>query len=123
MKPIPDSSPNHINLKGRGASPGIVKGPARVIRKTSDFDELKDNEIVVIEQTAPELGPFLLKAAGLVTEKGGRFCHAAIFSKERGITAVVGVPNALTVCELSQDAWICANGTSGEVIVMEGGDS
>jgi pyruvate,water dikinase len=80
-------------LKGLGASPGIVSGAARVIRKLDGLDKVAEGDIIVTEMTTPDMVPAMKRAAGIVTDEGGMTSHAAIVSRELGVPAVVGTGN------------------------------
>ena len=81
-------------VKGLGASPGIVSGPARVVRKLDQLDKVGEGDIIVTEMTTPDMVPAMKRAAGIVTDEGGMTSHAAIVSRELGVPAVVGSRNA-----------------------------
>jgi pyruvate,water dikinase len=81
---------NEVLLKGLGASPGIVSGAARVVRKLDGLDKVGEGDIIVTEMTTPDMVPAMKRAAGIVTDEGGMTSHAAIVSRELGVPAVVG---------------------------------
>jgi pyruvate,water dikinase len=74
----------------------VASAPARVIRDPKQIGELTPGEILVTEITDPDWEPIMKRAAGIVTERGGRTSHAAIVARELGIPAVVGATNAMT---------------------------
>lgn len=100
-------------LTGSPASPGVGVGPANVIFSPKEIDKIKHGDILVAPQTNPDYVPAMKKAAGIVTEKGGRTSHAAIVSRELGIPAVVGAERATKVVRSGEI--ITVNGASGEV--------
>ncbi len=79
-----------VLAKGLSVGNKIVSGVARVIRSTQDMEELKPGEILITEMTDPDWEPVMKKAGAIVTDKGGRTSHAAIVSRELGLTAIVG---------------------------------
>ncbi|MDO5708284.1 MAG: phosphoenolpyruvate synthase [Andreesenia angusta] len=80
--------------KGLGASPGIGSGIVRNIKDISEMEKVQDGEILVTVMTNPDMVPAMKKAAAVVTDEGGRTCHAAIVSRELGIPCVVGAKDA-----------------------------
>jgi pyruvate,water dikinase len=88
-----DADDDGVLLKGLGASPGIVSGAARVVRKLDQLDKVGEGDIIVTEMTTPDMVPAMKRAAGIVTDEGGMTSHAAIVSRELGVPAVVGTGN------------------------------
>ncbi|MFZ8847734.1 MAG: phosphoenolpyruvate synthase [Minisyncoccia bacterium] len=82
-------------LKGIAIGSQITAGRVRVIRDVEKINEFQAGEILVTEMTDPDWEPIMKIAKGIITEKGGRTCHAAIVSRELGIPAIVGVSGAL----------------------------
>ncbi len=78
-------------LRGAGGSPGIVRGPARVIRTLAEATKLQPGDILVAETTAPPWTPLFATAAAVVTDTGGILSHCAVVAREYAIPAVVGV--------------------------------
>jgi len=104
-------------MKGAGASPGVVRGPARVLFDPTDGARLHTGEILVAKFTDPSWTPLFLTAAGLIMEVGGIVSHGAIVAREYGIPAVVGVKGATRI--LRQGERVEVNGSTGEVIRIE----
>lgn len=100
-------------LKGEPASPGIVSGPVNIIHSPSEIGKIKLGDIMVAPQTNPDFVPAMKKAAGIITDKGGRTSHAAIVSRELGIPAVVGTEKATH--ELKNGLVVTVNGITGEI--------
>lgn len=80
--------------KGIGLGNRITSGIARILNSPKDIDQLKEGEILVTKRTDPDWDPILKKAAGIVTDQGGRTSHAAIIAREVGAVAVVGTGDA-----------------------------
>lgn len=79
-----------ILVNGKGASPGLVSGKARVIFSASEIKDVDSGEILVTKMTTPDFVPAMRKVVAIVTDEGGITSHAAIVSRELGITCVVG---------------------------------
>ncbi len=80
---------------GLKASPGIASAKAVIIPDVKNAGKVKEGDIIVTEMTNPDWVPIMEKAKAIITEEGGRTCHAAIVSRELGIPCVVGVENAM----------------------------
>lgn len=91
-----DLSTAEIILKGAAASTGMAAGNVVVIHSPSEIDKIKDGDVLVTEMTTPDFVPAMKRAKAIVTDKGGRTCHAAIVSRELGIPCVVGTDTATT---------------------------
>ena len=100
-------------MKGLGASPGIVSGPVRVVRKLDQLDKVGDGDIIVTEMTTPDMVPAMKRAAGIVTDEGGMTSHAAIVSRELGVPAVVGTGEAAST--LSDGQVVTIDGDKGTI--------
>lgn len=100
-------------FKGEPASPGIVSGPVKIIHKPSEIDKILQGDIMVAPQTNPDFVPAMKKAAGIITDAGGRTSHAAIVSRELGIPAVVGTGKATK--DLKNGMVVTVNGITGEI--------
>ena len=105
-----------VLLKGLGASPGIGAGRVVIIFEADEIDKVKEGDILVTTMTNPDMVPAMKRAAAIVTDEGGRTCHAAIVSRELGIPAVVGTKEATKV--LKDGMMITVDGTRG--VVYEG---
>jgi pyruvate,water dikinase len=94
----------------------IGQGRARVIRSTADLEQLQKDEVLITEMTDPDWEPVMKRAAAVVTDRGGRTCHAAIVSRELGIPAIVGTGNGTTAVAAGEDVTVsCAEGEEGFV--------
>ncbi|MDO5301650.1 MAG: phosphoenolpyruvate synthase [Tissierellia bacterium] len=89
-------------VRGLAASPGIGHGKVKKIHDVSEINLIKDGDILVTEMTNPDMVPAMRKAAAVVTDDGGRTCHAAIVSRELGIPCIVGSNDATKVLEDGQ---------------------
>jgi pyruvate,water dikinase len=85
-----DGETGKIILKGLSASPGMAFGKVTIIHDITELNKVKDGDILVTEMTTPDMVPAMKRAAGIVTDKGGSTCHAAIVSRELGIPCIVG---------------------------------
>ncbi len=99
-------------LTGQPASPGIGVGKVKILRSKDDADKVLDGDILVAEMTTPDVVPAMKRARAILTERGGRTCHAAIVSRELGIPCVVG---ALHATELEEGLEITVDGSHGKV--------
>jgi pyruvate,water dikinase len=103
-----------VLARGRSIGEGIAAGPVRVV--TSPADAFADGDVLVTEMTDPDWLPLMRRAAAVVTDHGGRTCHAAILSRELGIPAVVGTGDATRVLADVKEATVsCALGEEGQV--------
>lgn len=110
---------SEILARGRSVGDKIASGKAHVIPDVSDLPSFKPGEILIADTTTPDWEPVMKTAAAIVTNKGGRTCHAAIVSRELGIPAVVGAGNATEVLETGREITVsCAEGEDG--LVYEG---
>ncbi len=107
-------------VKGLAIGDAVAKGRARVIRDPKDLAEFEPGEILVTEITDPDWEPIMKKAAGIVTDRGGRTSHAAIVARELGIPAVVGSNDATAKIASGAPVTIsCAEGEEGRVYAGE----
>lgn len=102
--------------RGMGLGNKIASGKARILHSPEESDKLQAGEILVTERTSPDWDPILKKAAGIITDQGGRTSHAAIVAREVGAAAIVGSNNATQVIKDGQEITIsCADGDTGVV--------
>lgn len=107
-------------VTGRAVGSGIAAGTARVIAATADLERFETGDVLVAETTAPDWGTVIKRAAAVVTDRGGRTCHAAIVARELGIPAVVGSENGTR--QITSGATVtvsCADGETGAVYAGE----
>lgn len=100
-------------VHGEPASPGMVSGPAIVIRSIREIHRVKPGEILIMEMTTPDFVPAMRKVAAIVTDQGGQTSHAAIVSRELGVPAVVGTQIATR--KIRTGTVITVNGLTGDV--------
>ncbi len=100
-------------VSGSPASPGAAMGPVRIVLSSSEIDRVKQGDVLVAEMTTPDFVPAMKRAAGIVTDRGGRTAHAAIVSRELGIPCVVGAAGATTA--LRDDQLVTVDGSQGKV--------
>jgi pyruvate,water dikinase len=103
-----------VLLSGRSVGAKIASGPVRVIRDAASLDEFQGGEVLVAEKTDPDWEPIMKKAAAIITDRGGRTCHAAIVSRELGVPAVVGTESGTKSLKSGQVVTVsCAGGDTG----------
>lgn len=105
-----------VVVSGRAVGSNIASGKARIIGSAAELSRFKPGEVLVADTTTPDWGPVMKTAAALVTNRGGRTCHAAIVARELGIPAVVGAEGATEKIKDGADVTIsCAEGDVGKV--------
>lgn len=103
-------------LTGLSIGDAIAAGKVSRILSADDIDQVQDDTILVTEMTDPDWVPIMKRVAGIVTDQGGRTCHAAIVSRELGIPAIVGTGDATHVLENDQEVTLsCAEGDEGYI--------
>ncbi|MDX2229416.1 MAG: phosphoenolpyruvate synthase [Leptolyngbyaceae cyanobacterium bins.349] len=101
---------------GRAVGEMVGQGKARVIMDVHRLDEFQMGEVLVTNRTDPDWEPIMKKASAIVTNSGGRTCHAAIIAREMGIPAIVGCGNATDVLPTGQEITVsCCEGEDGKV--------
>jgi pyruvate,water dikinase len=102
--------------KGRSIGQKIGQGAAKVIRNVSEMNRVQQGDVLVSDMTDPDWEPVMKRAAAIVTNRGGRTCHAAIIARELGIPAVVGCGDATTKISDGKAVTVsCAEGDEGFV--------
>jgi pyruvate,water dikinase len=105
-----------VIVSGRAVGEKIAAGAVRVVHNTQDLDSVASGEILVADTTTPDWEPVMKRAAALVTNRGGRTCHAAIVARELGIPAIVGASGATEVLDNGRSVTVsCAEGELGKV--------
>ena len=105
-----------VLLRGGAVGTKIGAGRARVINDVKHLSDFQPGEVLVADTTTPDWEPVMKTAAAIVTNRGGRTCHAAIVSRELGIPAIVGTENATAALKTGQEITIsCAEGETGNV--------
>jgi pyruvate,water dikinase len=102
-----------VLVSGAAASPGVASGPVKIVPDPSQIDKVLQGDVLVAEMTTPDFVPAMKRAAGIVTDRGGRTAHAAIVSRELGIPCVVGCENATAT--LKDGQIITVDGSNGKV--------
>jgi|UniRef100_UPI0040471D82 pyruvate, water dikinase len=105
-----------ILITGRAIGQKIGAGPVRVVSDISEMDKVQAGDVLVTDMTDPNWEPVMKRAAAIVTNRGGRTCHAAIIARELGIPAVVGCDDATSVLREGQSITVsCAEGDEGRI--------
>jgi pyruvate,water dikinase len=109
-----------VLCEGRSIGQRIGSGAARVIQSIAQMDEVAAGDVLVTDMTDPDWEPIMKRAAAIVTNRGGRTCHAAIIARELGIPAVVGCGDATTRISPGHKVTVsCAEGDTGFVYDRE----
>ena len=107
---------SRVLVSGRAVGAKIGAGPVRIIKDASELDQFKNGEILVADMTDPDWEPVMKKASAIITNRGGRTCHAAIVSREHGVPCIVGTGEATEVLKKNQVVTVsCAEGDEGFV--------
>ncbi|MBW4675132.1 MAG: phosphoenolpyruvate synthase [Desmonostoc geniculatum HA4340-LM1] len=113
--PSSPSSP-HSLITGRAIGEAISQGKVRLILDVQKLEQFQPGEVLVTERTDPDWEPIMKRASAIVTNSGGRTCHAAIIARELGVPAIVGCGNATDILKTGQEVTIsCAEGEEGKV--------
>lgn len=105
-----------VLITGRAIGQKIGAGPVRVVGDISDMDKVQPGDVLVTDMTDPNWEPVMKRASAIVTNRGGRTCHAAIIARELGIPAVVGCGNATDLLKEGQAVIVsCAEGDEGRI--------
>jgi pyruvate,water dikinase len=105
-----------VKARGRAVGARIATGAVRLVADARHLAEFKPGEVLVADTTTPDWEPVMKTAAAIVTNRGGRTCHAAIVARELGIPAVVGAEHATTALANGEGVTVsCAEGAMGKV--------
>lgn len=108
-----------VLVEGRAIGQRIGAGPVKVIHSVAEMDKVQPGDVLVSDMTDPDWEPVMKRASAIVTNRGGRTCHAAIIARELGIPAVVGCGNATSMLQDGQEVTVsCAEGDTG--LIYEG---
>jgi len=100
--------------EGRSIGSRIGAGTAKIIMSLDDMDDIKPGDVLVTDMTDPDWEPIMKRASAIVTNRGGRTCHAAIIARELGVPAVVGCNDATKKIANNQEVTVsCAEGDAG----------
>ncbi len=105
-----------VIITGAAIGQKIGAGNAKVIHRLEDMDDLQDGDVLVTQMTDPDWEPVMKRASAIVTDRGGRTCHAAIIARELGVPAVVGCGDATQVIQQDQAVTVaCSEGEVGQI--------
>ncbi|MGD9592336.1 MAG: phosphoenolpyruvate synthase [Candidatus Berkiella sp.] len=108
-----------VLIEGRSIGQRIGQGTARIVKSPDDMESVKPGDVLVADMTDPDWEPIMKRASAIVTNRGGRTCHAAIIARELGIPAVVGTHHATK--EIKDGAKVTVSCAQGDVgMVYEG---
>ena len=108
------SKSRHRRTVGRAIGQKIGAGPVRVMTSLAQMDQFQTGDVLVADMTDPDWEPIMKQASAIVTNRGGRTCHAAIIARELGIPAVVGTGDATILLQDGQEVTVsCAEGDNG----------
>jgi len=103
-------------LEGRAIGQRIGAGPVSLVKDPSEMSRVKEGDVLVTDMTDPDWEPIMKRAAAIVTNRGGRTCHAAIIARELGIPAIVGCGNATELLNDDDEVTVsCAEGDAGKI--------
>ncbi len=105
-----------VLAQGRAIGQKIGAGPVRIVESAAEMERVKAGDVLVTDMTDPNWEPVMKRASAIVTNRGGRTCHAAIIARELGIPAVVGCGDATEVLAEDQPVTVsCAEGDTGNI--------
>ncbi len=105
-----------VLVEGRAIGQKVGQGVVRLIKDASEMDRVKPGDVLVTDMTDPDWEPVMKRAAAIVTNRGGRTCHAAIIARELGIPALVGCGNATDVLKDGMQVTVsCSEGDTGNI--------
>jgi pyruvate,water dikinase len=103
-----------VLCEGRSIGQRIGAGKVRIINNINEMDKVQEGDVLVSDMTDPDWEPVMKRASAIITNRGGRTCHAAIIARELGVPAIVGCGNATELLVDGQDVTVsCAEGDTG----------
>jgi phosphohistidine swiveling domain-containing protein len=117
-QPLAEASVSETRWRGRGVSPGIARGPARVVLSPQQFGKIAPGDVLVTRSTDPGWTPLFGRLAGLVMERGGQLSHGAVVAREYGLPAVAGIPGITALLRDGDE--ILVDGLAGTVVRLGG---
>ena len=107
---------SEVLAQGRAIGQKIGQGTVRLVKDVSKMDEVQPGDVLVTDMTDPDWEPVMKRASAIVTNRGGRTCHAAIIARELGIPAVVGCGDVTELLSTGVDVTVsCAEGDTGHI--------
>lgn len=106
------------SIEGRKAAPGVATGRPIIVHSEADLDNVQPGDILVAAQTDIEYVPAMHRASAVITETGGRFCHAAVWARENSKPTILQVLDATTI--LTDVAVVTVNAETGTVTWDDG---
>lgn len=104
----------NVLVEGRSIGHRIGSGPVRIVEHISDMDQIQPGDVLVTDMTDPDWEPVMKRSSAIITNRGGRTCHAAIIARELGIPAIVGCGDATEKLQDGQQVTVsCAEGDTG----------
>lgn len=105
-----------VLVEGRSIGQRIGAGKVRIVTSVQEMDKVQDGDVLVSDMTDPDWEPVMKRASAIITNRGGRTCHAAIIARELGVPAIVGSGNATEILQDGQEVTVsCAEGDTGFV--------
>ena len=116
VKTHKEANPPQPLVTGRAIGEAIAQGKVKLILNVNKIEQFEPGDILVTERTDPDWEPIMKSAGAIITNAGGRTCHAAIIARELGVPAIVGCGNATAILKTGQEVTIsCAEGDEGRV--------
>jgi pyruvate,water dikinase len=107
---------SRVMVTGQAVGAKIGQGPARIIESSASIAQFQPGEVLVTDMTDPDWEPIMRGAAAIITNRGGRTCHAAIVSRELGIPCVIGTEKGTSLIQNGQEITVCcAEGEEGKI--------
>ncbi|MGB1203253.1 MAG: phosphoenolpyruvate synthase, partial [Alloalcanivorax venustensis] len=105
-----------VLVEGRAIGQRIGAGPVRIVSNIKEMDRVQPGDVLVTDMTDPDWEPVMKRASAIVTNRGGRTCHAAIIARELGVPAIVGCGDATDLLKDGQEVTVsCAEGDTGNI--------